>query len=75
METNSSGHRSHLSVSAILRESGFVCAILLLALGTALPALAALGMLAAILAGLIACEALRYADVRDRVRHQLVHES
>jgi len=50
-----------------------VCAILLLALvpvGLALPALATLGILAAVLVGLIAYEALRYADVRDRVRHQ-----
>ncbi len=50
-----------------------VCAILLVALlpaGLALPALATLGILAAVLVGLIAYEALRYADVRDRVRHQ-----
>jgi len=51
-----------------------VCAVLLLALvpaGTTLPALATLGILAAVLAALIAYEALRYADVRDRVRHQV----
>jgi low temperature requirement protein LtrA len=54
-----------------------VCAIVLLALlpaGTTLPALATLAMLAALLVALIAYEALRYADVRDRVRHQLAHE-
>jgi low temperature requirement protein LtrA len=54
-----------------------VCAFVLLALvpvGVVVPALAALGILAAVLAGLIAYEALRYADVRDRVRHQLAHE-
>ena len=52
-----------------------VCAAALLALipaGTALPALATLGVLAALLVGLIAYEALRYADVRERVRHQPV---
>jgi low temperature requirement protein LtrA len=52
-----------------------VCAIALLALvpaGAALPALATLGVLAAALVLLIVYEALRYADVRDRVRHQPV---
>jgi low temperature requirement protein LtrA len=51
-----------------------VCAIVLLALlpaGAALPALLTLGILAALLAALIAYEALRYADARDRVRHEL----
>ncbi len=50
-----------------------VCAIVLLALvpaGTSLPALATLGALAAALVALILYEALRYADVRERVRHQ-----
>jgi low temperature requirement protein LtrA len=50
-----------------------VCALVLLALipaGTALPALATLGVLAALLVALILYEALRYADVRERVRHQ-----
>jgi low temperature requirement protein LtrA len=54
-----------------------VCAIALLALvpaGAALPALATLAILAAILVALIAYEALRYAETRDRVRHQLAHE-
>jgi len=49
-------------------------AIALLALvpaGAVLPGLATLGILAALLVGLIAYEALRYAEVRDRVRHQL----
>jgi hypothetical protein len=52
-----------------------VCAIVLLALvpaGATLPALATLGILAAALVALIAYEALRYADVRERVRHQPV---
>jgi low temperature requirement protein LtrA len=50
-----------------------VCALVLLALlppGATLPALATLAILAAVLVALIAYEALRYADVRDRVRHQ-----
>jgi len=54
-----------------------VCAIVLLALlpaGAALPGLATLAVLAAVLVALIAYEALRYADVRDRVRHQLARE-
>jgi hypothetical protein len=37
-------------------------------------ALATLGMLAAVLAALIAYEALRFAEARDRVRHQLAAE-
>jgi low temperature requirement protein LtrA len=50
-----------------------VCALVLLALlpaGAVLPALATLGLLAAALMALIAYEALRYADLRERVRHQ-----
>lgn len=52
-----------------------VCALVLLTLlpaGAALPALATLAILAAVLVALIAYEALRYADVRDRVRHRPV---
>jgi low temperature requirement protein LtrA len=54
-----------------------LCALVLLALvpaGTTLPALATLAILAALLCALITYEALRYADVRDRVRHQLARE-
>jgi low temperature requirement protein LtrA len=60
-----------------LSRRRLVCAIVLLALlpaGTVLPALATLGILAALLAALIAYEALRYAEARDRVRHQLARE-
>jgi low temperature requirement protein LtrA len=49
-----------------------VCAVVLLALlpaATALPALVTLAILAAVLVALIAYEALRYAEVRERVRH------
>jgi low temperature requirement protein LtrA len=54
-----------------------VCALVLLALlpaGAVLPALVTLGILAALLAALILYEALRYADSRDRIRHQLARE-
>jgi low temperature requirement protein LtrA len=54
-----------------------VCAIVLLALlpaATALSALLTLAILAALLAVLIVYEAVRYADSRDRIRHQLAHE-
>jgi len=47
-------------------------ALLLLALvplAAMLPALAALGLLAAVTAGLVGYEAVRFAEVRDRVRH------
>lgn len=49
-----------------------VCALVLLALiplALTLPALATLGILAALLVVLILYEALRYADARERVRH------
>ena len=57
-----------------LSRQRLLCAFVLLALlpaGAALPAIATLGILAALLVALIAYEALRYAEVRDRVRHQL----
>jgi low temperature requirement protein LtrA len=53
------------------------CAALLGALvpvAVEVPALAALGILVAVLAALIAYEAIRFADARDRVRHQLARE-
>jgi low temperature requirement protein LtrA len=56
-----------------LNRRRLVCAIVLLALlpaGVTLPALVTLAILAALLVALIAYEALRYAEVRDRVRHQ-----
>jgi low temperature requirement protein LtrA len=46
----------------------------LLPLAVRLPALATLGILAGLLVALIAYEAIRYADARDRVRHQLARE-
>jgi low temperature requirement protein LtrA len=54
-----------------------VCALVLLALvplGASLSALATLALLAAVLVALIVYEAVRYADVRERVRHQPVGE-
>lgn len=51
-----------------------VCAAVLCALiplGVVLPSLATLAMVAALLTGLIAYEAVRFAAARDRVRHQL----
>jgi low temperature requirement protein LtrA len=54
-----------------------VCALVLLALlpaAVSLPALATLGILAGLLSALIAYEAIRYAESRDRVRHQLARE-
>jgi low temperature requirement protein LtrA len=54
-----------------------VCAIVLLALlavATTLSALLTLAILAALLGVLIVYEAVRYADSRDRIRHQLARE-
>ena len=50
-----------------------VCALVLLALlpaATSLPAIATLAILGGVLVALIAYEALRYAELRDRIRHQ-----
>jgi low temperature requirement protein LtrA len=60
-----------------LNRQRLVCAVLLVALiplGAELPALATLGVLATLLTVLIAYEALRFAEARDRVRHQLAAE-
>ena len=51
-----------------------LCAVVLVALLPAaveIPALATLGILAAVLAALIAYEARRFAELRERLRHQL----
>jgi low temperature requirement protein LtrA len=61
-----------------LNKQRLGCAILLLALLPAaveLPSLATLAILATVLAVLIAYEALRFAEARDRVRHQLTREA
>jgi len=55
-----------------------LCAILLVALIPAaveLPALATVGILAAVLAVLIGYEAVHFAALRDRLRHQLAREA
>jgi low temperature requirement protein LtrA len=60
-----------------LNRRRLVCAVVLLAfipVAAELPALATLGILTGILVSLIAYEALRYAEARDRVRHQLAAE-
>jgi low temperature requirement protein LtrA len=54
-----------------------LCAIVLVALlpaGVELPALATVAILAALLAALIAWEAVHFAELRDRLRHQLARE-
>ncbi len=48
--------------------------VVLVPVAVAIPALATLGVLAAILVALIAYEALRFAEARDRIRHQLEPE-
>jgi low temperature requirement protein LtrA len=60
-----------------LNRQRLVTAVLLLALIPAaveLPALASVALIAGVLAALIAYEALRFAEARDRVRHQLARE-
>ena len=39
------------------------------------PPLATLGVVTAVLCALIAYESIRYAEARDRIRHQLAAES
>jgi low temperature requirement protein LtrA len=60
-----------------LNKQRLACAVLLLALIPAaveLPALGTLAILAGVLTALIGYEALRFAEARDRVRHQLASE-
>ena len=60
-----------------LSTQRLACALLLVSLvpvAIEIPALATLGVLAAILVALIAYEALRFAEARDRIRHQLEPE-
>ena len=61
-----------------LNKQRLVCAILLVALvplALEIAALATLAVAALLLSALIAYEAIRYADARDRVRHQLAREA
>ena len=61
-----------------LNRQRLVIALVLIALvpvAVEVPSLAALGILAALMVALIAYEALRFADARDRIRHQLAHEA
>jgi low temperature requirement protein LtrA len=61
-----------------LNRQRLVCAVLLLALiplAVAIPALAALGILAGLLVALIAYEATRFRDARDRIRHEMTREA
>ena len=61
-----------------LNPHRLACAVLLFALlpvAVELPALATLGVLAGVLGVLVAYEAVRFSDARDRVRHQLASEA
>ena len=61
-----------------VNKQRLACAFLLVGLVPAaleVPSLATLAIAAAVLAALIAYEALRFAAARDRVRHQLAREA
>ena len=61
-----------------LNRQRLACAVALAALvpvAVEVPALATLGMLAAVLAALIVYEAVRFAEARDRVRHEVAPEA
>jgi low temperature requirement protein LtrA len=57
-----------------LLSAALLLALLLVEVGLEPPALVTLAALAALLAGLIAYEAIRFAVARDRIRHQLARE-
>ncbi|MCW2632214.1 MAG: low temperature requirement, partial [Pseudonocardia sp.] len=52
------------------RVVGAVVLLALIPLASQLPAMASLGLLTACVCGLVAYEALRFAEVRDKVRHR-----
>jgi low temperature requirement protein LtrA len=61
-----------------LNPQRLACAILLVALlpvAVELPSLATLGVLAGVLGVLVAYEAVRFSEARDRVRHQIASEA
>ena len=61
-----------------LNRQRLLCALLFLALipvGVEIPALAALGIVAGVLALLITYETVRFSGARDRIRHQLAREA
>jgi low temperature requirement protein LtrA len=61
-----------------LNPHRLACAVVLVALvpvALELPALATLGVLAGVLGVLVAYEAVRFSEARDRVRHQLASEA
>ena len=51
-----------------------VALVPLIAVAVAIPALASLAMLAAILCALVAYEAIRFGEARERLRRRLLHE-
>jgi low temperature requirement protein LtrA len=67
-----------LRTVGVLKPARLLCAIVLAALVPAaakLPALATLGILAAVLSGLITYETVRFAEARASIRHEPGHES
>jgi low temperature requirement protein LtrA len=61
-----------------LNTARLACALVLLALlpaAVAMPAIAGLAILTALLVALIAYETIRFAEARDRIRHELGHEA
>jgi low temperature requirement protein LtrA len=64
------------NVHTLNRQRLFVAILLaaLIPVATEVPSLAALGILSGVLAVLIAYEAIRFADARDRIRHDLARE-
>ena len=65
------------NIHTLNRQRLFVAIALvpLIAFAVAVPALAALGVLAAILCALVAYEAIRFGEARERLRRRLLHEA
>jgi low temperature requirement protein LtrA len=65
------------NVHTVSRQRLVVAVVLvaLIPLALEVPALVTLGIVAALLAALIAYEALRFAEARDRVRHELLDDA
>ena len=63
---------------SVRARSAWRCAVVLAALiplAVEVPALVTMGIVAALLAALIVYENVRFAELRERLRHQLRHEA
>jgi low temperature requirement protein LtrA len=57
------------------RVLGAVALVALVPVGVELPSLATAALVAVVLAAIIVYETVRFAELRDRLRHQIAHEA